>query len=95
MNDIYVQVIKEHWPHIATLYNQHAEKQPIMLIDVQENDIHAFPYNEFASLLDAPSQHALADQYARAVANRQMVLFVRDVEHKVFQSYSLALEDTP
>jgi hypothetical protein len=93
MADLYVEFIQEHWPHIAGLYNQHADKQPVMLIDVKENDIHAFPYSEFLTLLDAPSQHALAEQYQRAIQNRQMVLFVRDVEHKIFQSYSLALED--
>lgn len=93
MSDLYVDVIRHHWPHIAALYNEHADKRPVMLLDVQEGDIHAFPYQEFAALLDAPSQHALAGQYERALDNRQMVLFVRDIEHKVFQSYNLALED--
>ena len=52
-----------------------------------------FRIEEFRSLLDGPSQAALDDQYRRAVENRQMVLFVRDTERKIFQSYSLALEE--
>ncbi len=52
-----------------------------------------FHTKSFASLLDGPSQAALDDQYRRAVENRQMVLFVRDAERKIFQSYSLALEE--
>jgi hypothetical protein len=92
-SDPYFELIRHHWPQVAELYNQYAERQPVMLIDVQEGDIHAFPYDEFLALLDAASQQALVDQYQRAVDKRQMVLFVRDVEHKIFQSYSLALED--
>lgn len=95
MDDIYVEYIRRHWPYITELYNEHADKHPVMLADVQGGEIHAFPYEEFKALLDVPSQQALAEQYRRAVENRQMVLFVRDTSHKLFQSYSLALEDTP
>jgi hypothetical protein len=93
MADPYLSLIEEQWPKIADLYNEHADKFPVMLLDVQALEIHAFPQDEFRALLDGPSQAALADQYARATANRQMVLFVRDVERKIFQSYSLALDD--
>ncbi len=92
MADSYQALIAEQWPRIAALYNEHADKRPVMLIDVEETAIHAFPYQEFTALLDAASQAALAEQYQRAVANRQMVLFVRDTQHKIFQSYSLALD---
>ena len=93
MADPYLGLIEEQWPNIASLYNEHADKYPVMLVDVREMEIHAFPYDEFRSLLDAPSQTALDDQYRRAIESRQMVLFVRDAERKIFQSYSLALED--
>ena len=93
MADPYLGLIEEQWPNIASLYNEHADKYPVMLLDVREMEIHAFPYDEFRSLLDAPSQTALDDQYRRAIESRQMVLFVRDAERKIFQSYSLALED--
>lgn len=93
MADPYLDLIRQQWPKIAELYNQHADQYPVMLIDVREMEIHAFPYAEFSELLDAPSQASLAEQYERARANRNMVLFVRDTERKLFQSYSLALED--
>ena len=95
MDDPYVEYVRDHWPHITELYNEYADKRPIILADVQEGEIHAFPFAEFVTLLDAPSSQALTDQYARAVENRQMVLFIRDTSHKIFQSYTLALEDTP
>ena len=93
MADPYVTLIRAHWPHITELYNQHADQYPIMLVDVQDSSIHAFPYAEFSALLDAASQQGLAEQYERARENRHMVLFVRDTERKIIQSYSLALED--
>lgn len=93
MADPYLGLIEEQWPNVASLYNEHAEKYPVMLLDVREMEIHAFPFEEFRSLLDGASQAALDEQYRRAVENRQMVLFVRDAERKSFESYSLALEE--
>jgi hypothetical protein len=92
-DDPYLEMIKQQWPLIADAYNQYAEQQPIMLVDVQNNEIHAYPFEEFVMVLDASSKRQTEAQYRRAVANRQMVLFVRDTEHKIFQSYTLALED--
>lgn len=93
MADPYLPLIQEQWPRIAALYNEHADKRPVMLLDVRAAEIHAFPYEEFGALLDAESQAALTEQYQRALETRRMVLFVRDTERKIFQSYSLALED--
>jgi hypothetical protein len=44
-------------------------------------------------LLEAQSRRQVETQYHRALEKRQMVLFVRDTDNKVFQSYTLALED--
>ena len=93
MNDPYIILIQEQWAHISDLYNQFAAEQPVMLVETTTGEIHAFPFHEFCTLLDSRSQATLAEQYARAVANRQMVLFVRDVDAKVFQSYTLALDE--
>src|SRR5690606_20730792 len=93
MHDPYLELIKEQCPSLADTYNRYAEQRPIMLVDVQESVIHAYPYEEFVMLLDAPSRHQVEVQYRRAIDGRQMVLFVRDTDNKVFQSYTLALED--
>lgn len=92
-NDPYLELIKEQWLSIADTYNRFADQQPIMLVDVQNAEIYAYPFEEFVLVLDAPSRRQVEAQYRRAIANRQMVLFVRDTDHKVFQSYTLALED--
>ncbi len=92
-NDPYLDLIHQQWPAIADTYNQFAEQQPIMLVDVQNAEIHAYPFEEFVMVLDAASRRQVEAQYRRAIANRQMVLFMRDTDNKVFQSYTLALED--
>jgi len=92
-NDPYLELIKQQWQSIGATYNQFADQHPIMLIDVQNAEIHAFPFEEFVMVLDVPSRRQIEAQYRRAVENRQMVLFVRDTDNKVFQSYTLALED--
>ncbi len=94
MSDPYISLISEQWTSIADLYNQFAEQYPVMLVEIGDHSIHAFPADEFRSLLDANSQAAFDEQYERALLNRQMVLFVRDIDNKIFQSYSLQLEDS-
>jgi hypothetical protein len=91
--DPYLDLIQRQWPAIAEAYNQFAAQQPIMLMDVQNAEIHAYPFEEFVLVLEAASRRQVEAQYRRALAKRQMVLFVRDTDNKVFQSYTLALED--
>ena len=93
MSDVYKDLISEHWSNIAELYNEHAEKQPVILLDVDAGELFAYPYGELSQLLDAQSQTGFGDQYARAVENRQMVLLVRDKANKQLLTYTLKLED--
>ena len=93
MSDPYVVLIQEQWDSITRMYNQFAEEHPIMVVDVKEGEILAYPYDRFLTLLDRRSQMDLEQQYQRAVLNHHMVLFVRDVDQNAFLSYSLQLED--
>lgn len=95
MSDPYLTFISQHWEDIGNIYNQFAEHHPIVLVDAGAGEIHALPYADFVDKLDAASQAQVVEQYHRAVASRQMVLFVRDADRKVFQSYTLQLEDGP
>ncbi len=93
MSDIYQDLIADQWANIAELYNQHAEKQPVILLDVAEGELFAYPFTELAELLDAESRVGFGEQYERAVAARQMVLLVRDLANKQLLTYTLKLED--
>ena len=47
MADPYLGLIEEQWPNITSLYNEHAEKYPVMLVDVRGMEIHAFHTKSF------------------------------------------------
>jgi hypothetical protein len=89
MKDPYFKVVQENWVHILFLYNEFEDKKPVMLFDIQEGRVYAYPYHAFLLDLNKRSQELLKDQYAGAIANDQMVVFVRDNDLKKLVSYTL------
>jgi len=89
-HDELLAVAEENWPHIMQLYRLFADRNPIMLYDLQEQRVYAYPYAEFAAELNERSQRSLAEQYERAVREGKVVVFVRDNERRRFVSFSLA-----
>jgi len=90
--DRYWQVVCQEYNHVLSLYRQYADKRPVMLFDIQEQRIYAYPYREFAADLSEKSQRSLALQYQAAGQNGQMVVFVRDNVDRRFVSYTVACE---
>jgi hypothetical protein len=78
----------EQWDNILGLYKRFEDKKPVMLLDIQEQKIYAYPYNDFKSEL-SKSQIQLEEQYEAAILNNEMVVFVRDNKKKELVSYSL------
>jgi hypothetical protein len=68
----------EHWPAIQMLYEQFAAKKPIILYDIQEGRLYAYPYAGFRNDLTPRSRSLLEEQYEEAVRANQIVVFVRD-----------------
>src|SRR5712691_10901235 len=91
--DPYWSVLCEQWPHIALLYGQYADKKPVMLFDIQEERVYAFPFKEFRAELSERSQVSLTRQYDRATAQGNVVVFVRDNDQERLVSYSLPLQN--
>ena len=56
MNDEFFQTVSEYWDNILKLYKKFENKKPIMLIDVQEKKVYAFPYFEFKLSINERSQ---------------------------------------
>lgn len=73
------------------VYGQYAEKRPVMLFDIQEQRVYAFAYKQFRAELSERSQASLKDQYERALASGEIVIFVRDNEKRALVSFSLPL----
>jgi hypothetical protein len=89
MYEQYWDAVGEQWDNIIGLYKQFEDKKPVMLFDIQEQKIYAYPYNDFKSELSKKSQIQLEEQYEAAILDNEMVVFVRDNEKKDFVSYSV------
>jgi hypothetical protein len=93
MSTSYLDIIQGHWDSILALYMQFADKNPVMLFDLDQHQIHAYPYEEFKAQLSRKSQRELEQQYRRALEKDYMVIFVRDEAQKQLTSFSLAIEE--
>ena len=94
MKDPYFAVVQEQWSNILMLYRHVADKKPVMLFDIQEQRIYAYPYEEFKAELNERSQTILTEQYEDALENQKIVIFVRDNVKRKLVSYTFAAEDT-
>ena len=88
----YLDVIDEQWSNILKLYKKFEDKKPIMLFDMQERSIYAYPYKDFKSDLTKKSQTILEKQYKDALLENKVVVFVRDNEPETLVSSSYNLE---
>lgn len=93
MRDPYLEVVSQHWSLIVMLYEQYADRKPVMLFDIQEQRIYAMPYPKYRAELSKRSQASLKKQYERALANGEIVVFVRDNQEEKLVSYSLPLQN--
>jgi len=91
MRDVYLDIVYQYQSFIVKLYEQYADKKPVMLFDIQEQRIYAMPYAEYRADLSKRSRASLKKQYERAMADGEMVVFVRDNEKEKLVSYSLPL----
>jgi len=91
--DDLLEAAMDKWSAIQKAYRDFAEKQPIILYDIQEERIYAYPYKEFKADLSKRSQGMLEVQYRDAKRDNKIVVFVRDNEQRRLVSFSLELEE--
>jgi len=92
LGDYLLDATREHWPAIGMMYEQFADKHPVMLFDIEEQRVYAYPYTEFAKELSDSSQRSLTKQYEEAIRDNRMVVFVRDNERRRLVSFVLDRE---
>ena len=93
MSDPYLDAVYENWHYIVMLYQRFAEKRPVMLFDIQEQRVYAYPYADYRAGLSKRSQASLKKQYERAVAAGEIVVFVRDNDRRKLVSYGMPLQE--
>jgi hypothetical protein len=77
-HDDLVEAAQSLLPHILRFFKRFEDKRPVMLLELPSQRIYAYPYQEFLDDLNERSQAILKDQYERAVAEDEIVVFVRD-----------------
>jgi len=92
MDEEFFEIVSEHWGQILNLYKKTDDKKPIMLIDIQEQKLYAYPYLDFKSSLSERSQAMLEKEYEAALLNNKVVVFVQDNENKQLLSQNFDLE---
>lgn len=77
---------------ILMFYRRFADKKPVMLLDLPSQRIYAYPYLDFKNTLSERSQMMLKKEYQEALANDQIVVFVKDNDRKKMISFSVDAE---
>jgi hypothetical protein len=91
-NDDLVKAAEDVLPKILMFYKLFEDKRPIMLFDLQSQQILAYPYEEYKATLSERSQAMLTVQYDEAMVNNKVVVFVRDNETRRLTSMSFENE---
>jgi hypothetical protein len=95
MSDPYLEAIHDQWPNIRSLYSMYESDRPIILYDLQEKKIYAYPYKEFRAELSEKSQESLKRDYQSACVDSSMIVFVRDNIQRRLVSYIMSADAAP
>ena len=87
-----VEAAEGQLPNILALYKLFEDKRPVMVFDLQGQQILAYPYEEYKGTLSERSQAMLTAQYDEAVVKNKVVVFVRDNETRRLTSMSFDYE---
>ncbi len=87
--DPYWDAVQDQMNNIQTISAQYADKQPILLFDMQEQRIYVYPYLDFKHDLSETSQRSLQAQYEEAITENRIVVFVRDNDKRKLVSYTV------
>ena len=92
MSDQYYSAIQEQWSNIRGLYVACGSKRPIMLYDVHDSKIYAYPFKEFKAELSESSQASLEIDYKSTSVSGGMIVFVRDNIERKMVSYVMSID---
>jgi hypothetical protein len=67
-------------------------RKPIILYDIQDAKLYAYPYKEFKAELSKKSQASLEHDYKSASVLGRMVVFVRDNIERKLVSYTVSID---
>jgi hypothetical protein len=92
MSDPYFEALQEQWPNIRALYMKYESQNPVILYDIEEKKIYAYPYREFVAEMSEKSRASLDGDYKSAPALGSMVVFVRNNIKRKLVSYIMSVD---
>jgi hypothetical protein len=87
-----IQMARQRESSILGFYGLFVGKNPVMLLELPEDKIYAYPYLEFKNSLSERSQKILEEEYQEALAHKLIVVFVKDNERRKMISFSIDAE---
>ena len=88
-NDDLLDIALERQNDIRQAYQLHEEHRPVIMFDIQEQRLYAYPYQDYKASLSQRSQVSLEKQYEEAGADNKIIVFVKDNVTKRLMSFSL------
>ena len=76
-----------YWATIERAWNEHADKHPIIECDLAKGQVIAYPAKEYIGGLSDRTRQETQRCYDRTVREGSMMLFIRDSEKRILQSY--------
>ena len=75
---------------IAMAYEMFEKLRPVIVFDIQDQELRAIRYQDLRENLNEQSRHFMDLQYKQAQVDGQIVVYVQDAVKQKFRSYSLS-----
>lgn len=89
----YTDQIAEFWPTIMQAWQEHSDKHPVIECDLASRTVTAYPAQQYIDGLSERTQKSTHQEFERVVDEGGMMVFIRDSENRVLQSYSFTAVD--
>ena len=88
----YTEELALYWDTIMHAWSEHCDKRAVIECDLSVGRVAACPAIEYINGLSMRTRKATLREYDKAVREGGMMVFIRDSEREVLQSYSFILE---
>ena len=89
----YTDQIAEFWPTIMRAWEEHSDKRPVIECDLASRTVAAYPAHEYIESLSERTRKATHQEFDRVVDEGGVMIFIRDSENRVLQSYTFTSDD--
>jgi hypothetical protein len=93
MTTDYTDQIAEFWPTIMRAWEEHSDKRPVIECDFASRTVAAYPAHEYIENLSERTRKPTHQEFDRVVDEGGIMVFIRDSENRVLQSYTFTSDD--